>query len=423
MRFAIDSKERMDFTDASPSAPHRQPSSKTETEPQRHGRWTWGVALVAALLITAFVIHRHTLKKRAATAAQEAVTEPVPVAIATAHLGDMGVYLSAIGTVTPVYTASITSQVTGKIQAVHYNEGKTVHKGDPLIDLDPAPYAALLAEAKGTLQRDQNVLAQAQMDLARYRQAWSRNGISRQQLEDQEKAVLQYQGTVSYDQGAVQYAEVQLRYCHITAPIDGTIGLRLVDPGNLVTANATTSLLVITQMHPITVIFTLAEDNLQQVLTPMSRGQKLVVDVSDRGKDQVLARGTLETIDNQIDTTTGTVKLRARFENADSKLFPNEFVNTRLLVTTLHDQTLIPSSAIQHNGDKAFVYLHQGDKVVIRNIEILQLDHGNAAVQGLQSGDVVANSSFEKLQNGTSVVVAKQAAVATPSANATSAAR
>jgi multidrug efflux system membrane fusion protein len=276
---------------------------------------------------------------------------PVPVTTVTAKLGSIGVYLEAIGTVTPVYTDSITAQVTGHITAVRYREGQSIHKGDPLIDLDARPYEAQLEQAQGTLDHDRQLLAEAQMDLERYQQAWSRKGISRQMLEDQEKVVLQDQGTVRYDQGSVHYYQVQVDYCHITSPINGRVGLRLVDPGNLVIADGTTTLVVITQTQPITVIFTLAEDSLEEVLAQMGQGKKLPVEAWDRQMGKRLGTGQLGTIDNQIDTTTGTVRLRATFDNQDNALFPNQFVNTRLRVKTLQNQILIPSSAVQRNGD------------------------------------------------------------------------
>ena len=382
------------------------PTTTSFAVPAKPKRRFWIVILlVVVLLLLGVIHHRRKMKKETAEAAVATASGPVSVTSAQANTGDIGVYLSAIGTVTPVYTDSVTSQVTGVIQSVHYREGQVVHQGDPLIDIDPQPYAAQLGETKGVLERDENLLAQAQMDLERYRQAWGRNGISRQQFEDQEKVVLQDQGTVNYDKSAVQYAQVQLNYCHIVAPIAGRVGIRLVDPGNLVTANATTSLVVITQLRPITVIFTLAEDSLSQVLGQMSKGRPLTVEAYDRGQDKLIALGKLSTVDNQIDTTTGTVKLRASFDNSKDQLFPNQFVNTRLLVTTLHDQVLIPSSAIQHNGDTAFVYLLQGGKAMARAIKPGVSDKGQTAVEGIQPGDVIANSSFEKLQNGTSVTI------------------
>ncbi len=332
---------------------------------------------------------------------------PVPVTTATAKQGSIGVYLEAIGTVTPVYTDSMTAQVTGVITAVHYHEGQLVRRGDPLIDLDARPYEAQLVQAQGALERDQALLAEAQMDLERYQKAWAKNGIPRQTLEDQEKLVLQYQGTVKNDIGTVQYDQVQVAYCHITSPIDGRIGLRLVDPGNLVTANGTTALVVITQVQPITVIFTLAEDSLGEVVDEMRHGAKLPVEAWDRQMQKQIATGQLVTIDNQIDTTTGTVKLRANFDNRDSVLFPNLFVNTRLKVKTLENQKLIPSSAVQHNGDVAFVYLIQNDTAKMTNVKTGVSDSGMTAVTGLQAGDVVADSSFEKLQNGSKITISK----------------
>lgn len=332
---------------------------------------------------------------------------PVPVATATATLSSLGVYLDAIGTVTPVYTDSITAQVTGVIKAVHYREGQLVHKGDPLIDIDPRVYEAQLEQAQGTLLHDQNLLAEAQMDLDRYKEAWARNGIPRQTLEDQEKLVQQYEGTVKADQGAVHFDQVEVEYCHLTASIDGRVGLRLVDPGNLVTANATTILVIVTQVQPITVVFPLPEDNLDQVLASMRLGKKLSVEAWDRQMQKQIALGELGTIDNQIDTTTGTVKLRATFSNHDGALFPNQFVNTRLLVNTLKNQLVVPASAIQHNGDAAFVYVIQNGAAKIVNVKTGVSDNGVTAVDGIKPGDIVVDSSFEKLQDGSRVTISK----------------
>lgn len=329
----------------------------------------------------------------------------VPVTTAIAKIGNLPIYLDAIGTVTPVYTDTITAQVTGVITAVHYREGQFVRKGDPLIDLDSRSYAAQLEQAQGTLERDQQLLAQAQMDLERYQQAWSRNGIPRQTLEDQEKLVLQYKGTVKYDEGVIRYNEVQLGYCHITSPISGRVGLRLVDPGNLVTANGTTALAVITQIQPITVVFTVAEDHLDEVLDQLRHGAKLPVEAWDRAKQRKLAAGQLATVDNQIDTTTGTVRLRARFDNRDDALFPNQFVNTRMPVKTLHNQVLVPASAVQHNGETNYVYVIQNSQAKMTKVKPGVSGSDLTAVEGIHPNDVVANSSFEKLQDGSKVTV------------------
>jgi multidrug efflux system membrane fusion protein len=270
----------------------------------------------------------------------------------------------------------------------------------------------MLTQAQGALERDQNVLAQAQMDVERYRTAWERNAIAKQILDDQEKLVLQDQGTVKNDQGTVQYDQVQLDFCHITAPFAGRVGLRLVDPGNVVQSTGTVTLAVITQLTPITVIFTIPEDSLDQVQARLKQGAKLPVDAYDRAAQKKIASGELLTLDNQIDTTTGTVKGRAQFDNPDNALFPNQFVNTRLLVNTLQGVTLIPASAIQQNGQASFVYVIQNNVAHMRSVKPGVTDGGITQVDGLKPGEVVANSSFDKLQDNAAVVVANTPAPA-----------
>ncbi len=324
----------------------------------------------------------------------------VTVTEATAKQGSIGIYLEAIGTVTPVYTASLTAQANGVVTGVHYREGQLVSKGEALIDIDPRQYQAQVTEAEGILERDTNILAQARMDLERYREAWARNAIPKQTLDDQEKIVLQDEGTVKNDQGTLDYDKVQLSYCHIVAPISGRVGLRLVDPGNVVTSGGTTVLVVITQINPITVIFTIPEDNLDQVQARMRKMKSLPVEALDRTQQTKIASGKLLTIDNQIDTTTGTVKLRASFENRTGALFPNQFVNTRLLVDTENGVTLIPSNAVQHNGEVAFVYAIENGTAKVSNVKTGVSDEGMTVVEGIPPGTVVATSSFEKLQDG-----------------------
>jgi multidrug efflux system membrane fusion protein len=369
------------------------------------------IVWLAILLIfgVAFVV---ILRKKNAPAApaggrRGAAGGTVAVTTATAKKGDIGVYVDAIGTVTPVYTTSITAQVTGVISEVHYREGQVVKKGDQLVDIDSRPYRATLQQAEGTLERDQNVLAQAQMDLARYRDAWAKNAIPKQTLDDQEKVVLQDQGTVKFDQGQVQFDQVQVDFCHITSPITGRVGLRLVDPGNLVVANATTALVVITQLQPTTVIFTIPEDSLSQIQPHLRQKAALTVTAFDRGGQKQIGTGTLLSLDNQIDTTTGTVKARSLFNNRDNALYPNQFVNTRLLVNTLHNATLIPTSAIQHNGSNSFVYvLDLENKVAhMRSVTPGVIDNGTTEVTGIHPDDVLANSSFDKLQDNAKIAV------------------
>lgn len=387
------------------------------SQPDQH-RSLWiaiGVALLIVLLLIVFLLWRH----------HESAKKPAPappkinITTATAQKGNIGVYLDAIGTVTPVYTDSITSQVNGLVVAVHFKEGQLVRKGDPLIDIDPRPYQATLLQAQGALERDQNLLAQAQMDLERYRAAWARNAIQKQLLDDQEKLVLQDEGTVKNDQGVVRYDEIQLEYCHITSPIAGRVGLRLVDPGNVVQSAGNVTLAVITQMQPITVIFTIPEDSLGPVVARLQKKAKLPADAFDRTAQTKIASGTLLTLDNQIDTTTGTVKARSLFANKNDALFPNQFVNTRLLVNTLQGVTLIPASAIQQNGSASFAYVIQNNIAHMRSIKPGVTDGGMTQVDGINPGDVVATSSFDKLQDNVAVVISNNAS-AKPGAAAAS---
>jgi multidrug efflux system membrane fusion protein len=370
----------------------------------------WILALlIVVLAVVLFWRHEEGAKKVAPAAPK------INITTATATKGDIGVYLDAIGTVTPVYTDSITSQVNGPLMAVHYKEGQLVTKGDPLVDIDSRPYRATLLQAQGALERDESVLAQAQMDLERYRGAWARNAIAKQILDDQEKLVLQAEGTVKNDQGTVQYDQIQVDYCHITAPIAGRIGLRLVDPGNVVQFAGTVTIAVITQLDPITVIFTIPQDSLGPVEARLRKKARLTVDALDRTAQTKIASGKLLTLDNQIDTTTGTVKGRAIFDNKNDALFPNQFVNTRLLVNTLQGVTVVPASTIQQNGQASFVYVIQNGIAHMHSVKPGVTDAGMTQVDGINPGDVVANSSFDKLQDNTAVVVSDK-----PAANGSS---
>jgi membrane fusion protein, multidrug efflux system len=387
---------------------HQLPAPEPEKHRSKTVRILVWVLLLLIFAVGFYLVLNHKETAAPATGRRGAAGGAVTLTTATAQKGDIGVYLDAIGTVTPVYTSSITSQVSGVITAVHYKEGQIVRKGDPLIDVDSRPYRATLLQAQGILERDQNVLAQAKMDVERYRAAWARNAIPKQTLDDQEKVVLQDEGTVKNDQGTVQFDQIQVDYCHITAPFTGRAGLRLVDPGNVVTANGTTTLVIITQVQPITVIFTIAEDSLGQVAPRLHQNAKLTVDAFDRAALKQIASGTLLTLDNQIDTTTGTVKARASFDNKNLILYPNEFVNTRLLVNTLKGATTIPTSAIQHNGQVAFVYVLQDNVAHMRTIKPGVTDGGTTQVDGIQPGDIVADSSFDKLQDKAKVVVSNK---------------
>jgi multidrug efflux system membrane fusion protein len=374
----------------------------------RRRRWIWFLAIALILLIGGcFLLRRHDAKKEAAAAAaRRNAGAAITITTATAVRGNIGIYLDAIGTVTPVHTDSITSQVNGSIVAVHYQEGQLLRAGAPLIDIDARPYQAMLLQAQGTLERDENLLAQAEMDLKRYRAALARNAIAEQIEADQEKLVLQDRGIVKNDQGTVQYDELQVNYCHITSPIGGIVGLRLVDPGNLVQSTGTMTLAVVTQLQPITVIFTIPEDSLAPVRARLRADARLAVDAFDRTAQTKIASGTLAALDNQIDTTTGTVKGRAIFANRDNALFPNQFVNTRLLVNTLQGVTVLPSSAIERNGQSSFVYVIQNGTAHVRNIKAGVTDGAAMQVGGVNPGEVVADSSFDKLQDNAKVVTA-----------------
>jgi membrane fusion protein, multidrug efflux system len=369
----------------------------------------WLVILIAFGLLFWWVMSRRQAPAAAGAGGRRAgAGGTVTLSTSTAKKGSIGVYLDAIGTVTPVYTVTLVSQVTGTIDQVLYKEGQLVQKGQPLIQIDPRPFAAQVTTAQGTLDRDTNLLAQAQMDLKRYQDAWAKNAIPKQTLDDEEKVVLQYQGTVKSDQGTLQYDQVQLGFTRIHSPITGRVGLRLVDPGNLATASSSTALAVVTQVQPITVVFTIPEDNVTQLEQQLRKGKPLTVDALDRSDQTRLGSGKLEATDNQIDTTTGTLKLRAQFDNKDSTLFPNQFVNARLLLQTLQNVVLIPSSAIQHNGDNAFVFLIQNAVAHIHNVKPGVSEGALTEVEGLNPGDVIADSSFEKLQDGSKIVISKQ---------------
>ena len=394
---------------------HQLPSPRPEPHRSHTVRiliWVL-ILLLFGVLFWAILRHQQAAK---APAGRRAMTGPVTITTATAKKGDIGVYLNAIGTVTPVYLDTITSQVTGMVAAVHYREGQMVRRGDPLIDIDSRPYRAQLAQVEGALERDTNLLAQARMDLTRYQTALARNAIARQIVEDQQKVVLQDEGTVKVDQGAVQYDAVQVAFCHLTAPISGRVGLRLVDPGNVVQANSTTPLVVITQIDPITVVFTIAEDNVGQVMSQMRHAKPLPVTAYDRGDEAEIATGKLQTVDNQIDTTTGTVKLRALFANKHDVLFPNLFVNTKLLVNTLHDVILVPTSTIQQNGDVSYVFVIRNGIAYMQDVKTGISESGETVVvQGVNPGDVIADSSFQKLQDKSKVVLSKTPLPATTS--------
>jgi membrane fusion protein, multidrug efflux system len=371
---------------------------------QKHRWWVWLVVVLG--LIACYLIYRHYRAAQQSAKPPSAIVRAVPITATKVNKGDIGVYVEALGTVTPVYTVTVTSRVQGQIMEVHYREGQMVRAGDPLLDIDSRPYEAALDQAEGQLAHDQALLAEARIDLDRYQAALARNAIAKQQADDQQQTVLQDEGTVKNDEGLVANANVNLVYCHITSPISGRVGLRLVDPGNIVQANSATALVVVTQLQPITVIFSVAEDYLPQIQQQLKQGHKMSVDAFDRAQETKLASGSLLTLDNEVDTTTGTIKLRAIFPNSDSALFPNQFVNARLLVETQKGVNLVPTSAIQRNSQTAFVYVIGADQTAkMRTITTGTTDGNITAVQGVQPGEEIATGGFDKLQDGIKVSV------------------
>ncbi len=395
----------------SATPPHR-PSKETALS-RRKGRWWWAVVLTAAglLLTGGYLLSQSSGTRKGTGGKSGGAARAVPVSVTQAKKGDIGEYITALGAVTPVYTVTVKSRVDGQLMSIHYREGQLVKKGDLLVEIDPRPYQAAVLQGEGQLARDQALLKNSLIDLDRYKTIYEQRAIPEQQLATQEAQVLQNQGTVKLDQGLLDSAKVNLDYAKITSPIDGRVGLRLVDPGNIVHATDTTGLLVITQLQPITVIFTIAEDFISEVVAQMRAGHVLGVDALDRDQQKQIAHGSLLTLDNQIDNTTGTVKLRANFANQDNKLFPNQFVNAKLLVRTLHDATLVPTAAIQRNAQMAFVYILKPDQTVLsQKVSVATTDANLAAVTGIDAGVTVVTDGFDKLQDGIKVTVRKAGA-------------
>jgi membrane fusion protein, multidrug efflux system len=387
-------------------SPSRQPPVK---EPATR-RSPWG-SIIGILIVLGLVAGLvWWLKDRAAQPAKHGLntrSAPMPVGTATVGKGNIRIILSALGTVTPLATVSVYTQISGQLMEVGYKEGQRVAKGDFLAQIDPRPYQAALDQAQGQLLKDQALLAEARVDLARYKTLAAQDSIAKQQYEDQVYVVKQDEGQVKLDEAAVEMATVNLNYCHIVSPVKGRIGLRLVDPGNYVQANTSTALAVITQLEPITVVFVVPEDQLPAVLKRVHEGAKLPVTAYDRSGTTKLGTGALYAIDSQIDPTTGTVKLRAEFDNKDDALFPQQFVNAELEVDELHDTLTMSTSAVQRGAPGTFVYLVKSDgTVAVQPVKLGPIDGQLVAVQsGLSLGDRVVVDGADKLRAGAKVLV------------------
>ncbi len=332
---------------------------------------------------------------------------PQPVGAATIDTGDIRVILNELGTVTSLDTVTVLTQISGQLIQVGFQEGQVVKKGDFLAQIDPRPYQAALEQAQGTLAHDQGLLDQAKTDLKRFQTLGRQDSIAQQQIDDQKYLVAQDTGTVQTDQGTVDNAQLNLAYCHIISPIDGQVGLRQVDPGNYIQASSTSGIVVITQMQPISVLFAVPEDNISDIIQQVRAGATLSVEAYDRANVKLLATGTLGTLDNQIDTTTGTVKLRAMFANPDEKLYPNQFVNARLLVNTMQNTIRVPVQAVQRGEPGTYVYvINANNTVSVRPVKVGPTDGGYMAVlSGLQVGEKVVTDGTDRLRDGAPVIV------------------
>jgi multidrug efflux system membrane fusion protein len=395
--------DRTTTTDFLRTQPLDRPVTRKRTKSKTGRRLGLLLLVIGAAAVGWWVYSRQPTP---APARQNAFTAATPVVAAPAVTGDIDITLNALGTVTSLATVTVKSQISGYLMNVAYQEGQVIKKGDLLVEIDSRPYQLALQNAEGALARDQAMLQSAELDLKRYQDLAKTNAISRQQLDQQVALVAQDKGNVLSDQAQIDTQKLNIIYCHIVAPVSGRVGLRLVDQGNYVTPADATGLVVITQFQPITVIFPVAEDNLPQIVKRLKAAKTLPVTAFDRSGATKLATGTLKTLDNQIDTTTGTLKLRAEFANEDDSLFPNQFVNIQLLIDTLHDATVVSTSAIQRGAPGTFVYLVNADNTVaVRPVMLGPASAERVAIQaGLAPGDRVVVDGADKLRSGARVV-------------------
>jgi membrane fusion protein, multidrug efflux system len=384
--------------------------SDSETRPGWRERLRTRPVLVIIAVLLAFVLLAWLLTPKGARApagGRFAQGGPMPVVGVAARAGDMPITLIGLGTVTPLATVTVQSQISGQIQRIAFTEGQKVKLGDPLFLIDPRPYEVALEQAQGALMRDKALLANAHIDLERYQTLFAQDSIAEQQLATQKSLVAQDEGAVRTDQGQIDSAKLNLTYCHIVSPISGRAGLQQVNVGNYVTPAEPNGLVVVTQLQPITVVFTLAEDEIPPLLKRLHAGATLPVTAYDKGVTQQLAAGTLQSIDSQIDTTTGTIKLKAIFSNTDESLFPQQFVNVVMLLDTLHGATLIPQSGVQRGAPGTYVYVIGADQTVsVRKVTLGPGDANNVSITtGLTPGEMVVVDGADKLKDGAKILL------------------
>jgi multidrug efflux system membrane fusion protein len=407
----MDERTRRTNDESAPDIRRTAPAPTIESRAGGRTRIVIGLIVLVGVILVGYLIYRAVLAPSGARNAQAA---PQSIGAATIGTGDIRVVVNALGTVTPIATITVQTQIDGQLLEVPFTEGQVVKKGDTLAQIDPRPSQLLQAQFEGQLARDQGLLAQAQVDLARYQKLAEQNSIARQQYEDQVFIVQQDEGTVKLDQAQVDQQKLNVIYCHIVSPVTGRIGLRLVDPGNYVQVSNSTGIAVVTQLQPITVIFPIPEDNLSDIVPSLYSGGTFQVTVYDRANVKMLAVGRVIALDSQIDTTTGTVKVRAQFDNADNALFPNQFVNAQLLVKTLHDVVTVPTAAIQRGAPGAYVYvINANNTVSVQPVMVGPTDGPMAAVtSGLSAGQRVVVDGLDRLRDGARVIIPGSATMA-----------
>ncbi|MFT8952260.1 MAG: efflux RND transporter periplasmic adaptor subunit [Gluconobacter sp.] len=398
----------MDEQTAGPSDRHQSINAQSPSPARRpRRRWLlWGTIVLVILLILFAVLRTHG-SHSGKSHKNGAAGDTQPVAVATVHTGDMPVILQLIGTVIPVTNVTITPRVNGHILDVYYQEGQHVKKGDELELIDSRPYEAILAQYKGTLAADRAQLEKARVDNARYQKLIRQNSTSAMTARDQEFTVQQLEGTVKFDEANVHNAELNVMYCHIIAPVDGRVGIRVLDKGNYVSAGQSGGLTILTQMEPISVIFTVPQNQIGPVADRLREVQELPVEAWNSDNTQKIADGTVKALDSQIDTSTGTVRMRGIFANEDERLFPNEFVNAHLLVNTLHDVLIVPGNALQTGPDGQFLYVVQPDMTVKDvPVKVGETDDSNAVIlSGVKTGDRVVTDGVSHLRPGQKISI------------------